>query len=348
MTIANHKFYSKEVFCHFLCFCVCFFSLEFSSSSHSLLDILHFFWKNITDHETKKTLELSKIIFWEIRIPRLLSTILCACAFGASGVISQAVFRNPLASPSIIGTTSGGSLGAVIAIALNIAWINSLAIPIMAFLGCLSTTLLVLFFISIFKNKFIDNLLLTGFAISTFITAITSFIISLISNDPYKTTAIFQWSMGGFSYVTWNKLYLASFPIIYGLILAIEISKVLDVYILGEASSTALGIDPKRLKIKAILIISLLIGTSISLCGTLPFVGLIVPHISRLIFGPSHKKLVKFSMLNSITLLVSADIIAKNILAHREIELGILTSILGAPFFIWLIFKESKNGSIGG
>ena len=283
------------------------------------------------------------LILLKIRIPRLFVAALCGAALGSSGVISQGLFRNPLASPSILGTTSGGALAAALTFFFGIAEAHWLVTPVAGLLGSFLATAFV-FYLSR-KSEFftIANLMLIGFALNAFLGSLTSLIISLSMDDYQKTAALLHWLFGGFSARSWEHFFIGIGPIAIGIVWSYWIAARLDVLSLGEEVASTLQSNIRRLRGESIVAMSLLVGVSVSIAGGLPFVGRVVPHISRYLVGPHHKKLVLYSALNGMTLTLIADLIARTVRAPLEFEVGILTSLLGAPFFVYLLMQGERR-----
>lgn len=290
------------------------------------------------DEEIRK---LQETILWQIRLPRLLICTLVGMAISAAGVLSQGLFRNSLASPSVIGTSSGGVLAAVLVIYFGrqelVLWI-----PVAGFVGALVTTLLVIYATQD-RTQGIERILLTGFSINTLIGSITSFFLALSLDDFSRAPMILNWMMGSFNSKGWEHVLLSLIPIAIGIYLAFFCTYRLNVLSLGSEIAQSLGISWNRLRLQTIVGISLLVGTSVSLVGMLPFLGLIVPHLSRQIVGADHKKLLIASMINGISLCLIADFMARNLWQPVEMQVGVLISLIGSPLFLWLLWRSNRS-----
>ena len=289
--------------------------------------------------EEAKSIE---IILIQVRIPRILTASLFSAAIGVAGVLSQGLFRNPLGSPSLVGSTSGALLGAIFCFYLGEAFAHSLQVTLFASLGSLLSTFFILLLYNRIPSKSISKLLLMGLSFTTFSNALGSFLISLEDKDIYKSSSIYRWLLGGFHSVEWSFLKLSVIPLLFGIAYTLKFSYQLDLLSLGEETAGSLGVNMRRLKTNCLLILSLLLGVVTSFVGPLPFVGLIVPHITRSLLGPKHKTLMLYTMINSMSLVLLADYIAKNLLSHKELEISILLSLIGAPFFLYLLFQERR------
>lgn len=287
--------------------------------------------------------ELARTVFFSLRAPRIVVAALCGAALSAAGVICQGLFRNALASPSVLGVEAGGTLAAVIVFYFGAAWVHALALPAAAFIGALAAAAFV--FVAVAQRVFAttDTLLLVGFALNALLASATSLVVSLVLEDYQKAGAIMHWLLGGFAAKGWEHVLMGLVPIVIGLSLAQRLASRLDVLALGEDVATTLSINVRRLKTLAIIAVAALVGSAVSIAGTIPFVGLLVPHLTRLVVGPQHRRLLWFSVVNGMTLLIAADLAARTLRAPAELEVGILTSMLGAPFFVALLLKQARG-----
>lgn len=289
-------------------------------------------------HQTESSL-MAQTIIWEIRLPRTIVCCLVGLALASAGVLSQGLFRNPLASPSVIGTSSGGVLATVLVIYLGVSKLFYF-IPLAGFLGALLTTILVLYLTQRQAGFNIERILLTGFSLNTLVGAITSFILSLSLEDYNRAPMILNWMMGSFSGKGWEHVSLAVIPVSIGLYMAARIAYRLNILSLGNEVAASLGVSWHRVRTLAIITIALLVGTSVSLVGLLPFLGLIVPHITRSILGSEHRRLLFGSMINGMSLTLLADFLARHLWQPSELQVGVLISLVGSPLFLWLLWKK--------
>lgn len=286
--------------------------------------------------------DMNRHILLSIRLPRVVCACIVGGALAAAGVVTQGLFRNPLASPSVIGISSGGLLGAIVAFYLGASAYSLWALPFFAFLGCLLTTIAVLFFARSVHALAIEDLLLVGFALNGILSAISSFILSLSLNDFDKAPAMMNWMLGTLNGKTWDHCLIGFVPIAFALLLASHITYRFNVLSLGHDVAQSLGLELKRLRLQSVLTISVLVAASVSVGGLLPFLGLIVPHLSRLMIGPDHRALLRLSVVNGMTLLLLADLLARTIIPPQEIQVGVLISLIGSPFFLWMIFQRRR------
>ena len=274
---------------------------------------------------------------WQVRLPRALGAIIAGAALGIAGSLSQGIFRNPLAEPSLIGLTSGATLG-------TIAMISSGA----AAFGSRSNVLAAIFFagLSAFivywlaPNKGF-GFLITGLAVSSILISIAGLLIS-ISTKPGVQSLSF-WNFGTLSLLNSHTVRVIAPFCEIGFILALFVSRRLDIYSLGEGSAHYLGKDPKRTRVLAIIALAFLIGPVVSAVGTIAFVGLLIPHIVRLLVGPAHRPALPIAALLGSILLLLADLLARTLFAPHEIPLGLITSILGAPVLIILLRARNSQ-----
>lgn len=299
---------------------------------------LNFFVDSCSD--LSQLSQFFNIIFF-VRIPRLLVSMLCGAGLGAAGVITQGLFRNPLVCPSVIGITSGSVLLASVCFYvftnLYVIWV---LVPLSAILGAAIVASIIVFVLYVHKFKSIEYLLLVGVAINTFLGACTTFIISIILEDNKQMYAIMHWLLGDVGAKSWEHFWVG-FPLVFlGIVWALKICAQLDVLSLGEDIAYTLGINLFYLKVYSVIICALLVGGATSMVGAISFVGLIIPHISRMIVGPEHKKVLILSIINGMSLLLIADFIARNICYPYEIQLGVFTALIGSLFFLYLLFKK--------
>ena len=284
-------------------------------------------------------------IITQIRLPRLVLGIAVGASLGICGAAMQGLFRNPLADPGLLGVSAGAALGAVAASILGgvllhsiSAQISGLLIPLSAFIGGLIATLLVFRLGQVDQRTNVATMLLAGIAINAIATAAMG-LLKFIADDQALRGVVF-WMMGGLGHTGWDRLSIA-LPIM--LLAAAGITffaQALNALLLGEAEATHLGFRVERTKQILILLVSLCVGLAVSLSGVIGFVGLVVPHILRLIIGPDHRYLLPGSALFGAILLVGADWLARSVIAPAEIPIGIITALVGGPFFIGLLLSS--------
>ncbi len=277
-----------------------------------------------------------KAIIIDIRLPRVILAGLVGIALSASGVTLQGIFRNPLVDPFMLGISAGAALGC----ALSVGFFPEAPIQIMAFI--FGTIAVILTYTIARTQGEISRLplILSGVIISAFFTAMVSIIKFLV--DPHKLQSIVFWLMGSFSLADWDLVKIASIGIIIGLLPILLMRWRLNVMSMGEDEAKALGVNVKRERIIFIGASSLAVSIAVSVSGIIGWVGLMVPHLVRMLIGPDHKSLVPLSMAGGAAFMISADTIARN-LTSFDIPVGIITAITGAPFFVYLMKKGGKE-----
>jgi iron complex transport system permease protein len=280
-------------------------------------------------------------IIMQIRLPRVILAAMAGSALATGGVCFQAVLRNPLADPFVIGVSAGAGLGAALGIALSelIGHTGNALLPMFAFLGALLATGLV-YGLSL-KNRRVDvgRLLLAGVAVSSFLTSLMSLLIVWRQQDMQK---LVFWMMGSFSARGWQHIQVVLPYLVVGLISAGLLASRLNLLALGEERAFYLGLRVEIFKAWALLTGALLAAAAVSVSGVIGFVGLMIPHIVRLLVGPDHKILLPASALVGAAFLIAADIAARTIMPPIELPIGILTALSGTPFFLWLLRKRGQ------
>ena len=280
--------------------------------------------------------EINQKIVWELRLPRLLASLLVGSALGMSGALLQGMLRNGLASPYLLGISAGSGLVIVSFITLGLAQI---LIPIAAWFGALITTIVV-FILAKDGNKIsVERLILGGVAISSLFGAIQATMILQVEDG--RVQAALTWLIGSLNARGWSEVKITWIPILVSLFISLFLSKQLNLLSLGEDLSTSLGNSLLRSRVLIGAIATLLAASAVSIGGLIGFVGLIVPHLSRLLIGIDYKYVLPFSALTGALTLSTADLIARS--GFIEIPVGIVTSLLGAPIFIIILYKRSSK-----
>lgn len=276
-------------------------------------------------------------VLWYIRLPRILVGMLVGAGLATAGAVMQGVFGNPLADPGIIGVTAGAAFGAVVSIALG--WSSSVlfAMPISALIGA-SVAVAITVILAMRKGKVpVVTLLLSGIAVGMLLGALTSGI--LICVDEQKLQQYLFWMVGGLDYRRWEHVLLALFPILGGVGVMWLLARHLNVLVLGDNEARAVGMPVMPFRLGLLFLSSLVTATSVCVSGSIGFVGLVVPHMMRMVVGPDHRKLIPASALCGALLLVVCDTIGRTILSPTEIRVGIMTALLGTPYFLYLLRK---------
>jgi iron complex transport system permease protein len=278
----------------------------------------------------------------QVRLPRVLLAALVGASLAGAGAVYQALFRNPLADPYILGISSGAGLGAVIALTLT-AQATALRygiVPAAAFVGALLTMLLVVRLASWRGRLDAISLLLAGVAVSYTLAAITSFL-QVFARE--QMAAVVFWMMGGLGAASWPYFVMIAPMFIVGAALSLAYTRELNLMLLGDERAGHLGVNVGRFKLVALATASLLTAAAVAVAGLIGFVGLMVPHMVRLTLGPDHRLLLPASFLGGGIVLVLADLLARTIIAPVEIPVGIVTAIIGGPFFVWLLVTGERR-----
>ena len=285
-------------------------------------------------------------VVWLIRMPIIVLAIAVGVGLSVVGIVMQAIVKNPLADPYILGVSSGASLGATLAVVLGIgSSFGSNSLGIMGFIGAFGVSILVLIISNIGGRSNSIKLLLAGMALSSVCSSFSSFLV-YISDDSQKLKTITFWLMGSLAGAKWNEIVIIMPIIILGVIFFMTQYRTLNLMLLGDEVSITLGTDLHKFRIIYLVITSLMIGLLVYVSGMIGFVGLIIPHIVRMIFGTDHKKIIPISALLGAIILIWADVLSRALIKGTEIPIGIVISIIGSPLFVWLMIK--KNYGFGG
>lgn len=278
----------------------------------------------------------------ELRVARFLLAIVAGAALSVSGVIFQALFRNPLAEPYVLGVSAGAGLGAAVAILFGLTALSLWTIPAIAFGGALGTIFLVY---GLARDRSgaapVHTLLLSGVMVNAVFGSLLMFLVSLSTSDALHN--VIWWLLGSLQILDWDVLPAPAVVVACGLAVTFALSRDLNVITLGEEPAAHLGLNVERAKRLFLLLASLMTGAAVAACGLIGFVGLIVPHSVRLAVGPDHRRLVPASALAGATFLVVADSFARTVMAPTEIPIGVVTALLGGPFFFCLLRRKKHS-----
>ena len=307
--------------------------------------------------ESSAKSQLKSLVINEIRLPRILLAFLVGAALTLAGSLLQGLFRNPLADPALIGVSSGGAMGAVTAIVLlpaivlkleltegNAQIIQSFGLPILAMCGAIALTFII-YRVSLVRGRtHVPAMLLTGIAVNAIGGAFVGLVVTVFATDEQLRTITF-WTLGSLSGSNWDNTIILAVFIIIPALMALRQDRALNAFLLGEAEAFHLGVDTQRVKRTVILISATMVGATVAFCGIIGFVGLVVPHMLRTVFGPDHKLLLPAGVLLGAITLIIADIFARTLLSPAELQLGILTAIIGGPFFLALLIRSRSSGA---
>ncbi|MFG3111992.1 FecCD family ABC transporter permease [Streptomyces tendae] len=284
---------------------------------------------------------VAESVLWNVRFPRIVLALLVGASLGCAGALMQGVFGNPLAEPGVIGVSSGAAVGAVAAIAFGLNFLGTWTVSVFAFVSGLITVLVVYAMSRSGGRTEVVTLILTGIAVNAFAGALIG--LFLFFADTAAVNQITFWQLGSLAQATWPKV-LAVLPCAaLGLGLAPLYARRLDLLALGERPARHLGVDVERLRIVLVLVIALLTAAAVSVAGVIGFVGLVVPHLLRMVAGPGHRFLVPGSALLGALVLLAADLAARTVAEPAELPLGVLTALLGSPFFFWLLRRTRRR-----
>ncbi len=287
-------------------------------------------------------------VVWLIRFPRILMAIAVGMGLSVCGAVMQAVVKNPLADPYVLGVSSGAYLGAAASIILGIgSVVGDNSIGIMAFAGAFLASLAVLAISGIGGRSSAARLILAGMAISAVCSAFANFLIYM-AQDREATTQISYWSMGSLAAADWDNVPVTLIVMILGTLIFMTQYRKLNLMLLGDETAITLGTNLHRVRMVYMLLSAFMVGFAVCAAGMIGFVGLIIPHAMRMLFGTDHKRLIPLSALTGAIFLIWADVASRTILDHSEIPIGILISLIGAPCFIYLMIKKTYRAGGDG
>ncbi len=281
----------------------------------------------------------SRLVILRIRLPRVMLAGLSGFALSLGGVVFQALLRNPLADPFILGVSSGSAFGAVLGIMLGLSY--NLGIPAMAFGGALLTMYIVLFLGQKRMGMESSTILLSGVIINAFFTAIIMFFIATATDDRLHTMLF--WLYGDLSQSKFAESALTGPAVLAGFVVLYCFARHLNLMTAGEDSALHLGVDVRKAKLICFLVVSLVVGLVVAFSGLIGFVGLVIPHLARMAFGSDHRLLMPVSALGGAIFLIAADTLARTVISPSELPVGVITAFLGAPFFIYLLRKRGSR-----
>lgn len=278
---------------------------------------------------------------WQVRFPRVALGVVVGAALASAGAMMQGVFGNPLAEPGVVGVSAGAALAAASAIAFGITVVGVWTIPVFAFLGGLTTTLLVYVMSRDGGRTEVVTLVLTGIAVNAVASAGMALVMFLA--DTQAREQIIFWTLGSLNGTRWTYVGVVAPLCAVGLAGAGYLARRLDLLALGDRAARHVGVDVERLRLTTIVLVAVLTAAAVSFCGVIGFVGLVVPHLVRIVLGPSHRLLVPASALGGALLLVAADLGARTLVEYADLPIGMLTSLVGGPFFFWLLRRTRRT-----
>lgn len=283
-------------------------------------------------------------VLWYIRMPRILIGLMVGASLALAGAVMQGIFSNPLADPGIMGVSAGASLGAVIAISLGLTSMGMFYMPMFAFVGAFMAVSITILLTMRGGRVETATLLLAGVAISMLLGAFTSGILTLMNE--YRLREFLFWMVGGLDFRRWEHVFLAIGPFLIGTTILITLGRQLNVLVLGDTEAKALGVPVMLYRLIFLFLASFITATAVCVSGAIGFVGLIIPHIVRILVGPDHRVLLPVSALAGALFLIFCDTLGRVLAAPSEIRVGIMTALLGAPYFLYLLRRVRQKGGI--
>ena len=295
-------------------------------------EALRYLWQGFTGNDTN-------VIYWNLRLPRIILCVLIGAVLSVSGATYQAVFRNPLTDPYVLGISSGASLGAAVAILLGLEG-TPFGVGLMALGTALLTVVLIYKIASIGNRMHTATLLLTGVCFTFLATAVVSFLM-VINQD--KMDRIIFWTMGSFSSVSWSDVLILLPVAVAGIAVVLFHSRDLNLLLVGSETAKSLGVEVEQVKKVLLLATTLMVAFAVSACGVIGFVGLVVPHCIRLVAGSDNRVIIPYSIVFGGIFLLLCDTLSRTVLMPSEIPVGSVTALVGAPMFIYLLYKSKKQ-----
>lgn len=316
---------------------LCVVSLSVGSVHIELRNVFNALFNALTGNVFVSSEE--ELILFSVRLPRIIFAGIVGASLALGGVVFQAILRNPLADPYILGISGGSALGAIIGIVIGASSFY-LGIPLLAFVGALATVFLVFIVAGSAREALQDNsLLLSGVVVNAFFSAAILFFLSVVNS--MELHSITFWLMGDLSRASAREIYVAGFCLIMGFMVLYAQALKLNLLVQGEETATHLGVHVERTKQGLLIVTSLIISVAVSLAGIIGFVGIMVPHAMRLVFGSDHRLLLPVSALFGASFLILADTVARVVLAPAELPVGVITALCGAPYFIFLLKRKA-------
>jgi heme transport system permease protein len=278
---------------------------------------------------------------WQVRFPRVVMAALAGAALATAGALMQGVFGNPLAEPGVVGVSAGAAVAAATAIVFELTFAGTWTVALCAFVGGLVTTMLVYFMSRDGGRTEVVTLVLTGIAVNAVAGAALAFLMFL--GDTQAREEIVFWQLGSLNGSRWEQVVVVLPMVAVGIGAALVLAPKLDLLALGDRAARHVGVDVERLRMSVIVVVALLTAAAVAFCGIISFVGLVVPHLIRLLAGPGHRLLVPASALGGAVLLVLADLWARTLVAYADLPIGMLTALVGGPFFFWLIRRARRT-----
>ncbi|AVO53230.1 iron ABC transporter permease [Ectopseudomonas mendocina] len=317
----------------------CAVSLGFGAAQVSLEQVLAILGQHLFGIVPEAAVSVGQdSIVWQLRAPRVLLGALVGAGLALVGTALQAVTRNPLADPHLLGVSSGAAFGAVVVVLYLGEFAGLLSLPLAAFVGALASMLLVLAIASRSGRLESDRLLLAGVAVSFVMMAASNLLLYL--GNPHAASSVLFWMLGGLGLARWELLWLPAVCLLLALAVLLGLGRALNALMAGEQSAVSLGLEPRRVRLLVFVVASLLTGVLVSLSGAIGFVGLMLPHVARFLVGAEHRRLLPVAALLGALFLVWVDVAARTWLAPQDLPIGIVTAAIGGVFFVALLRRR--------
>ncbi|MFI1653017.1 FecCD family ABC transporter permease [Streptomyces avidinii] len=287
-------------------------------------------------------------IIWDVRLPRVLLGAVVGAGLAVAGTVLQALVRNELADPFLLGASSGASAGAVLVIVFGTgAFAFGMGLPLAAFAGSMAALVAVYAMARRGGTMTTGRLALAGVAVQYILSALTSLVL-VLSAHPDQIRSVLFWTLGGLGGARWDELTLPALALLLGTGLLLALARPLDLLLAGEEGARTLGLDTGRFRAAAFVLTSLVIGVLVAYSGAIGFVGLMVPHAARMVVGAGHRALLPVAALGGAVFLVLADLVARTAAAPAEIPVGVVTALVGGPFFLWMLRRSTRTEGVTG
>jgi iron complex transport system permease protein len=279
-------------------------------------------------------------IVMDVRLPRVLLCGIAGAGLSVCGMALQALVRNPLADPMLLGVSSGAGVGAVAVLVLNASVFGAFSLPLAAFAGALAALALVYFLARSGGRMTTVRLVLAGVATAEVLSAVASYLI-VTSGEPRKAESAMRWMLGGFGGATWDLVPIPAAAVLLGTVALLGVSRPLNLLLAGEEAAASMGLNAHRFRAWSFVLVALLVGAIVAVSGSIGFVGLMLPHVVRLLVGADHRRALPAVALLGAAFLIAADLAARTVIAPEEVPIGVLTALAGGPFFLWLMKRKA-------
>nr|WP_052423200.1 iron ABC transporter permease [Nonomuraea candida] len=281
-------------------------------------------------------------IVMDVRVPRVLLCGIVGAGLSVCGMALQALVRNPLADPMLLGVSSGASVGAVLVLVLHVSLFGAFSLPLAAFAGALAALSTVYFLARSGGRMTTVRLVLAGVATAEVLSAVASYLI-VTSGEPRKAESAMRWMLGGFGGTTWELVPIPAAAVLLGTVALLGVARPLNLLLAGEEAAASMGLNAHRFRAWSFVLVALVIGAIVAVSGSIGFVGLMLPHVARLLAGADHRRALPVVALLGAAFLIAADLAARTVIAPEEVPIGVLTALVGGPFFLWLMRRKASR-----